>query len=126
MSSHAVIHFLLGLPFQLLLQSTIAQSAIIPQPPGIAPKSSGNDIGHCVDYEDWLGNGIIKSDCADAISEFFRTNVQPRGGQEYEFYALGGPRTSRFPTVLTPRKYDYGERLVSSTSVHFFLPNPLQ
>ena len=110
MSSHALIYFLLGLPFQLLRQTTIAHSAIIPQSPGIAPTAVDNDMAHCVDNEGWVRNGIIKSDCAVAMSEFYRTNVLPRGGQEYEFYALGGPRTSRLPTILTPRKYDYGER----------------
>ena len=103
------MHFLLGLPIQLLLQITIVHSAIIPQSLGIALTTPADNTAYCVDNEGWIGNGIIKSDCAVAISEFYRTNVQPRGGQEYEFYTIGARKTSSFPLVLTPRKHDYGE-----------------
>lgn len=125
MSSYALIHFLLGLPFQLLFQTTIVHTAIIPQSPSIAPTALSNDKGNCVANEGWVGDGIIKDDCAHAMSEFYRTNVLPRGGQEYEFYTLGGPSHSRFPTVLTPRKYDYGERPVPWNDYPDLLTQPV-
>lgn len=121
MSSRALIHILLGLPFQLLLQTSVIHTAIIPRTPGIAPTAPGDNTAYCVDNEGWVGNGIIESDCAEAISEFYRTNVQPRGGQEYEFYTIGAPRISHFPYVLTPRKYDYGKRPIFSPNAPVFL-----
>ena len=125
MSSRALLHFLLVLPFQLLLQTTIVHTAIIPQTQGIATTAPGKNTAHCVDYEGWVGNGIIQSDCTEAISEFYRTTVQPRYGQEYEFYTIGAPRISHFPYVLTPRKYDYGKRPVVCPSVPVFLTQPI-
>ena len=125
MSSRALIHFLLVFPFQLLLQTTIVHTAIIPPTLGIAPTASGENTVNCVDNEGWIGNGIIKSDCAEAISEFYRTNVRPRRGQEYEFYTIGAPRISHFPWVLTPRKHDYRKRPVSIPNAPVVLTQPI-
>lgn len=122
MFSSVLIHFLLGWPFQLLLHTTIVHAAIIPQTQGIAPTAPGANTAYCVDNEGWVGNGIIQSDCTEAISEFYRTNVQPRDGRRYEFYTIGAPRISHFPYVLTPRKYDYGKRPVSSPNGGPMLP----
>ena len=63
-----------------------------------------------------MGDGIVATDCVEARNEFFRTNVQPRGIQEFEFLTHGVPRTGYFPYIVTPRMYDYGRCLL--------LPNP--
>lgn len=111
MSSNAVVHFLLGFLFQLLLQSSLVEGAIIPETARITTTNAtlGDSVGHCVNYEGWVGNGIARADCAEAIREFYRTDVQPRGGQEYEFFAVRTKKMSNLPTVITPRKHDYGK-----------------
>lgn len=123
MFSHVLISITFGCSLQLLLQTSPVHSAIIPQLIDITTTNPtlDNSPAHCTSYEGWVGNGILRSDCAKAISEFYRTNVEPRSGQEYEFLSRGVPRTSYLPYIVTPRKYDYGEQPASIISIRCFL-----
>ena len=57
----------------------------------------------------WIGSGVTRSDCNSAIEELWRADVQPREGQEYEFYTRGAPRLDfPLPLVITPRTHEYG------------------
>lgn len=111
MSPHILMSPALGYLLQLLLQISWVHSAIIPQSVGLAGTNVtlGDDSAVCVQYEGWVGDGIRQSDCVDAINEFYRTNVQPRGKQEYEFRIRGEPQTTVLPSIMTPWKYDQGE-----------------
>lgn len=62
----------------------------------------------CNSIPDWIGNGIIDSDCQAAINELYWDDVEPRRGQEYEFLKRGVRRVSDLPWVTTPRKHSYG------------------
>lgn len=111
LSSYVPMYILLSIPFQLLFGTSPVYSAVIPQPIEIATTNvtlRHNPV-YCSNSHGWVGDGIIANDCAKAISGFYRTNVRPRGGQEFEFLTRGVRRTSIVPYILTPRKYDYGE-----------------
>ena len=121
MSSRTPIHLLLALFFQLFLQPSPVHSATIPQSFGIATKDAAvnADRAQCIDNEGWVGEGIIVSDCAEAIREFYRTQVQPRREQHYEFLHRGVTRTTALPYINTPRKFDYGEQRIYVTCSTF-------
>lgn len=111
MSSHALRFLLLAIAYQHLLQTSLVHGAVIPQPLSNVTTNAtlGGNPAYCSNNEGWVGNGIIRSDCAEAISEFYRTNVEPRKGQEFEFLTRGVRSISHLPTLITPRKGDYGE-----------------
>lgn len=110
MSSHVLSLLIVGLFFQLLPQALSVHASVIPQSISIATTNATlrGHSAYCSDNGGWVGDGIRKSDCADAISEFTRTEVDPRGEQKFEFRSRGVHKTSVLPTVTTPRKYDYG------------------
>jgi hypothetical protein len=62
----------------------------------------------CTSIPDWIGNGIIDSDCQAAMNELYWDDVEPRRGQKYEFLKRGVRRVSDLPWVTTPRKHSYG------------------
>ena len=104
----------LGWVVQLLLETRLVHGATIPQSIDIvtADATLGANRAtpaYCNSYEGWLGDGIVQSDCAEAISQFFRTEVEPRGKQEFEFLSRWEPRTTHLPYIFTPAKYDHGE-----------------
>lgn len=111
MYSDGVVHFRFGFFVQLLLQTSLIQGAIIPQPGRIATANAtlGADTGHCADYEGWVGKGINKDDCAEALREIHAKDVVRRGGQKYEFLDVWVEKTSDLPIVRTPWKHVYGE-----------------
>lgn len=127
MSFRALVFSIFGCSLQILLQISLIQGAVIPTSIDIAATNAtlGNDFAYCSDNEGWVGNGIDYSDCAEAIDDFYVTNVRPRGGQEFEFLARGVPRTSHLPYIVTPRKYDHGEQPAFSISAQLFLLGPL-
>ena len=111
MSSRALVALVLGCLLQLLLETSPVHGAVVLQSIDIAATDAtlgGNPV-YCNKLEGWIGEGIDPSDCADAVSEFRRTNVRPRGKQEFEFLSRGVSRTTSLPYITTPRKYDYGE-----------------
>jgi len=64
----------------------------------------------CNSFPDWIGNGINQEDCRIAIKELKTDDVQPRKGQEYEFYTHGAPRMEfPLPLVITPRTHEFRE-----------------
>lgn len=101
----------LGWVVQLLLETRLVHGATIPQSIDIvtADATLGATPAYCNSYEGWLGDGIVQSDCVEVISQFFRTNVEPRGNQEFEFLSSWELRTTHLPYVVTPTKYDHGE-----------------
>ena len=123
MSSRTSIQLLLALFIQLLLQPSLVHSATIPQSSGITATNVtvNAEPAQCIDNEGWVGDGIIVSDCVEAIREFYRTQVQPRREQHYEFTQIGVSRTTGLPYINTPRKYDYGEQRIHVESTF----NPL-
>ena len=111
MSLPALVIFVLGFLLQTPFQISLVHGAIIPRSVDITTMNETMNDGtppYCNNLEGWVGDGIDPSDCAVAISEFLRTNVRPRGKQEYEFLARGVPRVSYLPWIVTPKKYDYG------------------
>ena len=57
----------------------------------------------------WIGSGVSVDDCDLAVEELWKSDVQPRRGQDYEFYTQGAPRLDfPLPLVLTPRTHEYG------------------
>ena len=100
----------LGWVVQLLLETPLVHGATIPQSIDIvaANATSRATPAYCNNYEGWLGDGIVQGDCAEAISQFFRTDVEPRGNQEFEFLSSWEPRTSHLPYIVTPTKYGHG------------------
>ena len=76
-----------------------------------SPNTGLGAIRHgCNSFTGWIGSGVSRNDCELAIEELWKSDVQPRRGQEYEFYARGAPRLDfPLPLVLTPRKHEYGE-----------------
>ena len=95
-----------------MLMSVAVSGATILQTPSNA--SSSNSLGvvkldQCNKHPDWIGDGILKSDCQAAVRELYNDDVVPRQGQEYEFLTRGVTRQSYLPWVTTPRKHWYGE-----------------
>ena len=111
MSSRALVVLVFGCLVQLLIETSPVHGAVIPQSIDIATTDAtlGGVQVYCNKLEGWIGEGIVPSDCAEAISEFRRTNVRPRGKQEFEFLSRGVSRVTHLPYINTPRKYDYGE-----------------
>ena len=95
------------------------QGAAVPQSIDLATinMTVSDNPTYCVNNESWMGDGIAKSDCKIAISEFLRTNVRPRGTQEFEFLTRGVPKRFHLPYVTIPRMYDYGEWPVVSVRI---------
>ena len=114
MSSRTPIHLLLALFIQLLLQPLLVHSATIPQPLRITNTNAtiDEDTAKCIDNEGWVGSGIVVNDCVEAIREFYRTEVQPRGGQQYEFVQVGETKTTNLPRINSPRRFNYGEQCI--------------
>lgn len=111
MSSYMLVVLVIVCFLQPLLQTSLVQGAVVPQSihNGTMNATLQATPGYCNSFPDWVGDGIIQSDCTDAISEFFRQNVEPRGRQEYEFLNRGDTRSTYLPYINTPSKYDYGE-----------------
>ena len=110
MSPRAPILLTLACLFQLL-QTAPVHSASIPPSLSLAITNAtfNGNPAYCNNYEGWVGAGIARGDCTEAIAEFYRTNVEPRGGQRFEFLTRGVPRNTHLPYIVTPRKHDYGE-----------------
>jgi len=98
---------------QLLLPASPAVGAVIA--PSLSLTSSNASVGsridpdRCNSFPDWIGNGIVDSDCQAAINELYQDDVVPRRGQKYEFLRRGVSRYFDLPWVTTPRKHWYGE-----------------
>lgn len=127
MSSRSLILLVFRFSLQLLLQTSLVHGASIPQSVDVVATNAtlSDNFAYCSDNEGWVGNGILQSDCAEAISEFYRTNVLPRGGQEFEFLSRGVPKTSHLPYIVTPRKYDYGTCVVVIAMLDAVFPGTL-
>lgn len=87
--------------------------AVVPQPLTLTLSNSSLGFGRvnpdqCNSFPAWIGNGIVDSDCREAINELYRDDVEPRKGQTYEFLRRGVRRVSYDPWVTTPRKHWYG------------------
>ena len=117
MSSRTQIHFLLALFIQLLLQPSLVHSATIPQSLSIKTTNAtaNEDTVECMDNEGWVGAGIVVNDCVEAIREYYRTEVQPRGGQQYEFVQVGEPKRTNLPRINSPRRFNHGEQRICGT-----------
>ena len=103
---------LLGLAFTLLLHTSLVSSATVAHSLGIARTNltlGSDDDGDCVTHEGWVGDGIARRDCVAAVREFYRTEVYPRGRNEFEFVSRGVRRKSYLPEVLLPLVSDYGK-----------------
>lgn len=112
----------LGWVVQLLLETRLVHGATIPQSIDIVTADATRATpAYCNSYEGWLGDGIVQNDCAEAISQFFRTNVEPRGKQEFEFLSSWELRTTHLPYVVTPTKYDHGESKAFRVGLLIFL-----
>ena len=110
MFCHTPAVYVLGCLLQILRRIPLVHGAVIPQSADITATSStlGLNPAECNDLEGWVGNGIRRSDCAAAITEFFSASVQPHGEQEYEFRNHEVPQTSHLPSVVTPTKFYHG------------------
>ena len=111
MCCHTLTRPVFACLLQLLLQTSLVHSATIPDSLDITSTNASlsNAPVYCNDFHGWVGNGFFLEDCAEAITEFYRTNVEPRGMQKYEFYTFGVPTPAHLPNVVTPRKHDYGQ-----------------
>ncbi|CAD6593029.1 MAG: hypothetical protein ASARMPREDX12_006665 [Alectoria sarmentosa] len=116
--------FLLALAclFQVLFQTAPVHSASIPPSLSLANTNAtfNGNPAYCNNYGGWVGDGIVRGDCTEAIREFYRTNVEPRGGQSYEFLTQGVSRNTHLPYIVTPRKYDYRTCVVVITMLDTF------
>lgn len=92
----------------ILFKASLAHGAVITQPATTDSTLGTDGKFHCVKDKDWVGDRFLKTDCRTAISDFSRTNVEPRRYQEYEFLTRGVPRVSYLPYIVTPKEYDYG------------------
>ncbi|CAF9927362.1 MAG: hypothetical protein ALECFALPRED_003691 [Alectoria fallacina] len=121
MSPRAPILLTLACLFQLL-QTAPVHSASIPPSLSLAITNAtfNGNPAYCNNYEGWVGAGIARGDCTEAIAEFYRTNVEPRGGQRFEFLTRGVPRNTHLPYIVTPRKHDYGICVVVITMLDTF------
>ena len=111
MSLYVQMVLALGCLVQLLLETPLVQGAVIPQSIDIvtADATLGATPAYCNNYESWLGDGIVRSDCEEALRGFLRNNVEPRGTQKFEFLSPWVHKTSHLPYIVTPTKYDHGE-----------------
>ena len=102
--------YVLGCLLQILPEISLVHGAVIPQSADITATSStlGLQPIYCNDLEGWVGNGIVRSDCAAAIGEFRLTSVRAHGNQEYEFLNREFHQVSHLPSVVTPTKFYHG------------------
>ena len=121
MSSRTQIHVLLALFIHLVLQPSLVLSATIPQSLSIKTTNAtvNEDTVECMDNEGWVGEGIVVNDCIEGIREFYRTEVQPRGGQQYEFVQVGDVKTTNLPRINSPRRFHYGKQRICITGSTF-------
>ena len=92
----------------ILFKASLAHGAVIAESATMDGTLGTDPKVRCVKDKGWIGDGFRKTDCREAISEFSRTDVEPRRYQEYEFLTRGVPRVSYLPYIVTPREYDYG------------------
>lgn len=92
----------------ILFEASLAHGAVIAQSATMNGTLGTDPKFRCVKDKDWVGDRFLRTDCRKAISEFSRTNVEPRRYQEYEFLTRGVPRLSYLPYIVTPKEYDYG------------------
>lgn len=125
MFCHTPAVYVLGCLLQFLPQIPLVYGAVIPQSAGITATSStlGLNAVECNDLEGWVGNGIIRSDCAAATSEFFSTSVQLHGTQDFEFLNREVHQISHLPSIVTPTKFYHGG--YQAFSLGFGLPHLL-
>ena len=121
MSSRTPLHLLLVLFIQFLLQPSLVHGATIPQSLSIQTTNAtiSEDTVECMDNEGWIGAGIVVNDCVEAIREFYRTQVQPRGGQQYEFVQVGETKTTTLPRINSPKRFNHGEQRICVTGSMF-------
>lgn len=80
--------------------------------------AQGSIRQRCNSSPDWIGDGVSLADCKGALEELLLDDVEPRRGQEYEFYTHGAPRLEfPLPLVITPRTHEYRESRESESSV---------
>ena len=108
MASPSLLVALTLIPLFLLVSPTLGFTT--PNPSPLTRPNTALDAirDGCNSFPDWIGSGISLRHCDLAIEELWNSDVQPRRGQEYEFYARGAPRTDfPLPQVLTPRTHEY-------------------
>ncbi|KAM0795955.1 hypothetical protein BDR22DRAFT_976498 [Usnea florida] len=127
MSSHTPIHFLLALFIQFLLQPLKVHSATIPQSLGVTNTNAtaNEDTAQCIDNEGWVGNGIVVNDCVEALREFYQLEVQPRGGQLYEFLQVEETKTTNLPRINSPRRFSYGTCVIDIGMLYIYWPGKI-
>lgn len=116
----ALVSFALA---QVLLHTLPVSGAVVAQPLTLTTSNltiSNSTLGvprvdpdRCVNQPDWIGGGILDSDCQAALNELWWDDVNARpANQKYEFLRHGVRRVSYNPSVLTPRKHFYGESIL--------------
>lgn len=121
-----MLPFLLS-PFLLLTLTPHPSSShlILPNLPSLsppfnltAPRRPPIDINPdvCNSYDDWIGDGILPSDCRKAIREMYRTHVVPQrdeqgNGRKFEFTPRGVRRSGFDPERVVPSEWWEGELL---------------
>ena len=112
MNPHSLRILAFAFCFKDASSMSLVNRAKITQPSSITYNASlGGTDAFCNSFEGWIGNGIIEDDCQTAINELYRTDVEPRKGQQYEFVRKGAHKTTNLPTVLTPRKHYFGKSI---------------
>ncbi|KAL6719734.1 hypothetical protein ACLMJK_001655 [Lecanora helva] len=111
----------------VILTLTVVQAASIHKAPNITTQDLNLGVSSevCNEFADWIGPGIIQEDCQAAINELYLDDLEPRGGQEYEFLRRGVSRESYFPWVTTPRKHWYRTCVVAIVMLDTFMPGTL-
>ena len=125
MFCHTPAVYVLGCLLQVLPRIPLVHGAVIPQSEDITATSSTVGINRvkCNDLLGWVEEGIVRSDCAAAIGEFFSTSVRPRGNQEYEFLIPEVHQVSGLPSVVPPIKFYHGG--YPAFSLGFGLPHSI-
>ena len=101
----------------LALHTHFSLGATLPQPLNV---TSWGDI-HCTSLEVWTGGTLPNmADCTDSVDDIWNRDVRRNPYMEYEFVSPGARRATRFPPIVTPRKYQKGEyrTFTSSMPVH--------
>lgn len=67
-----------------------------------------NDHAHCINTEDWAGDGYVDAHCAAAIANLYHSDVFEHSSTPFEFLAPGARSVYGIPAVWTPRRYTVG------------------
>ena len=122
---HTPAVYALGWLLQILSRIPLGHGAVIPQSADITATNSTLGLTNieCTDIVGWVEEGIIRSDCAAALDEFFSTSVESHGYQQYEFFEREDHQVYHLPSVVTPLKFHHGG--YPAFSLSFGLPHSI-